>query len=215
MPRTKNEDKRQLILAQAKKLFASEGFEGTSMGLLARKIGIPVGSLYTYFNSKDNLLETIIEEGWEDFSEGLEHGLTGLLKNASLQNFPIENASLLELSYLITKALPQLFGDLDLIAILLARSGKGSKLEEKLEALASLIHTLISRYWIDADRPFGFDYKVFKAGIAVMILGSLETLRISHHAELDMGKDDIIAFLVSMVETTLGCTLPDIEIFLV
>jgi hypothetical protein len=159
-------------------------------------------------------LKTIIEEGWEGFSNGLEQGLSELIKNAAKKNFPVENFPLLELSYLIKVALVQLFSDLDLIAILLARSGKGSRLEEKLEVLASLIHSLISRYGVDTAHPFGFEYRVFKTGIAVMLMGSLETLRISHHAELDMGKADVIAFLVSMVETTLGCSLPDVEGFL-
>jgi len=68
MARPKDADKRQLILAEAKKMFAERGYERSSMGALAARIGIPVGSLYTYFPSTEALLGVSVEEGWSEFA---------------------------------------------------------------------------------------------------------------------------------------------------
>jgi len=64
MARVKTMEKRALILETAKRLFATRNFD-VSMSAIAEEIGIPVGSIYTYFDSKQALVETIIEEGWE------------------------------------------------------------------------------------------------------------------------------------------------------
>jgi AcrR family transcriptional regulator len=52
-----------------------------SMNDIARKIGIPVGSIYTYFPSKQALIETIIEEGWNQFRTWLEQQLAMIEDN--------------------------------------------------------------------------------------------------------------------------------------
>ncbi|HNV35823.1 MAG TPA: TetR/AcrR family transcriptional regulator [Rectinema sp.] len=68
------------MLETAKALFALEGMN-VSMNDIARKIGIPVGSIYTYFPSKQALIETIIEEGWNQFRTWLEQQLAMIEDN--------------------------------------------------------------------------------------------------------------------------------------
>lgn len=75
MARRKDAEKRRRILDEAKRVFAQAGFDRTSMGTVAERVGIPVGSLYTYFDSKETLLGAIIEEGWAEFATSLETGL--------------------------------------------------------------------------------------------------------------------------------------------
>jgi len=203
MSRKKDADKRHLIVVEAKRMFASKGYEGTSMNGLAKKLGISVGSLYTYFDSKETLMNTIIEEGWSEFAGYLEKGLEG---NVAPGIPATAEASLSKLSFLVRNALPALFKDLDLIAILLAQADSTSHLKEKLEYLASLIAAIILDQGAKGIAPLKLS--TLKAGLAVMLLGSLETLRLIHRAGIDIEAGDVIAFLVSSVEGALGCSLP-------
>jgi len=54
--------KRRQILAGAREVFLSQGFDAASMGEIARKAGVSKGTLYVYFDSKEQLFETITHE---------------------------------------------------------------------------------------------------------------------------------------------------------
>jgi len=71
MPRTpeQNEllrqEKRKLILETALSLFADEGYAHVSINEIAKKAGIAKGLLYSYFESKEDLLREVIKYGME------------------------------------------------------------------------------------------------------------------------------------------------------
>ena len=209
MSRRKDSDKRQIILGEAKRLFAEKGYDNTSMSALADGIGIPVGSLYTYFDSKEALLDTIIGEGWGEFSSYLESGMAEAVRNGFARD-PSVDVNLVRLSYLVKTALPELFKDLDLIAILLAQAGRTSHLEEKLEYLTAFVYSILLDYRQAGGRSEFQDKVTLKTGLAVMLLGSLESMRLIFHAGIDIAAGDVIAFLVSTVEAALGCALPEL-----
>ena len=52
--------KRRQIMEGARQVFLSAGFDGASMNDIARAAGVSKGTLYAYFNSKDELFEAII-----------------------------------------------------------------------------------------------------------------------------------------------------------
>jgi len=214
MARRKDADKRQLILGEAKRMFAGKGYDATSMAALAKHIGIPVGSLYTYFDSKEVLLNTIIEEGWGEFFFYLQGGLGSGSADRAADSGAGGNLSgggaLSRLAFLVRKALPELFKDLDLIAILLAQADQSSRLGEKLEQLAFLIDSIIMDFRKAEGETAGSGIPNLKTGLAVMLLGSLETMRLIHRAGIDIGMEDVIAFLVLTIEGALGCSLPAI-----
>ena len=54
--------KRRQILDGAKKVFMDLGFDGASMGEIARSAGVSKGTLYVYFADKNRLFEAIVEE---------------------------------------------------------------------------------------------------------------------------------------------------------
>ena len=60
--------KRRQILDGARKMFLDLGFDGASMGEIARAAGVSKGTLYVYFADKNRLFEAIVEE------ETLEQG---------------------------------------------------------------------------------------------------------------------------------------------
>ncbi|MGJ4905921.1 TetR/AcrR family transcriptional regulator [Bradyrhizobium sp. HKCCYLS2058] len=54
--------KRRQILQGARKVFMDLGFDGASMGEIARVAGVSKGTLYVYFADKFRLFEAIVEE---------------------------------------------------------------------------------------------------------------------------------------------------------
>src|SRR6187551_861023 len=60
--------KRRQILDGARKVFMDLGFDGGSMGEIARAAGVSKGTLYVYFADKSRLFEAIVED------EALEKG---------------------------------------------------------------------------------------------------------------------------------------------
>jgi AcrR family transcriptional regulator len=60
--------KRRQIIDGARKVFMDLGFDGASMGEIARAAGVSKGTLYVYFADKNRLFEAIVEE------ENLEQG---------------------------------------------------------------------------------------------------------------------------------------------
>ena len=54
--------KRRQILDGARKVFMDLGFDGASMGEIARVAGVSKGTLYVYFADKNRLFEAIVEE---------------------------------------------------------------------------------------------------------------------------------------------------------
>ena len=58
--RTKQESKRQRILESARIVFATRGFEHASIRDLARHSGVADGTIYNYFQDKDDILQALI-----------------------------------------------------------------------------------------------------------------------------------------------------------
>ena len=58
--RTDGGAKRRQIMEGARQVFLNSGFDGASMNDVARAAGVSKGTLYAYFNSKDDLFEEII-----------------------------------------------------------------------------------------------------------------------------------------------------------
>jgi AcrR family transcriptional regulator len=54
--------KRRQILDGARNVFMDLGFDGASMGEIARAAGVSKGTLYVYFADKNRLFEAIVEE---------------------------------------------------------------------------------------------------------------------------------------------------------
>jgi AcrR family transcriptional regulator len=60
--------KRRQILDGARAVFMDLGFDGASMGVIAKAAGVSKGTLYVYFADKNRLFEAIVEQ------ESLEQG---------------------------------------------------------------------------------------------------------------------------------------------
>jgi TetR/AcrR family transcriptional regulator, fatty acid metabolism regulator protein len=58
------DDKRQMILDAAVRVFAAQGFEATRVGDIAKDAGVAYGLVYHYYGSKDAVLEAVFREAW-------------------------------------------------------------------------------------------------------------------------------------------------------
>jgi AcrR family transcriptional regulator len=63
--------KRRQIMDGARSVFLGSGFDGASMNDIARAAGVSKGTLYAYFNSKDELFEAIIRGEYAQSAERL------------------------------------------------------------------------------------------------------------------------------------------------
>ena len=63
--------KREQILEGARQVFLSAGFDGASMGEIARAAGVSKGTLYVYFDSKEALFEALTISEKSSLAEAL------------------------------------------------------------------------------------------------------------------------------------------------
>ena len=65
--RADGEQSRERIIDAATEIASERGYEGTSIGLVSKKCGLPASSIYWHFKDKDDLLAAVIERsfaGW-------------------------------------------------------------------------------------------------------------------------------------------------------
>ena len=83
MPRTEEQNQeirkktREAILASSLKLFSQKGFHGTSISDIAKDAGISKGLAYNYFDSKQNIIEALFKQAFDE-AEFLFEGLNSL-----------------------------------------------------------------------------------------------------------------------------------------
>lgn len=65
--------KRRQIIEGARRVFLAAGFDGASMGEIARAAGVSKGTLYVYFQSKEALFEALTVEEKRAQAEALFH----------------------------------------------------------------------------------------------------------------------------------------------
>lgn len=72
MARPKSDDKRQAILDAALKIFAERGITGAPTSAISKEAGVAEGSLFTYFKTKDDLLNELYHDLRMEFSRHLD-----------------------------------------------------------------------------------------------------------------------------------------------
>lgn len=86
-------DKKQQIIQTAERLFASSGFDGTSVRDIAEQAGVNLAMISYYFGSKLKLMEAIFEER----SSNIKARVESLLQNSELD--PLQKMEMLVEEY--------------------------------------------------------------------------------------------------------------------
>jgi AcrR family transcriptional regulator len=63
---------KETILREALKLFAREGYEGTSMAALARRVCVRKASLYAHYRGKKEIFRAVFQGVLTDYASHLE-----------------------------------------------------------------------------------------------------------------------------------------------
>jgi AcrR family transcriptional regulator len=197
MARALNNEKRQLILEKAKRLFAEKGFGNTSVSDIARVADVPVGSIYTYFNGKEELIRAIVEEGWENLRARLRDSLA---EPSSPET---------RITLLLDTFLPELLGDVDFINILLSEGISFTRIEEKVDELSGLIADILAPVAQQSASLKGFTSRDMEAALMVYFLGVLDAVRISQVSNLGVTSADVLSFLRRTIQNGLGVSLPE------
>ena len=71
--RMKTEEKRQEIVRAAAQLFVELGYERTSMSAISERVGGSKATLYSYFQSKEDLLRAVLAADVEEEADRLMH----------------------------------------------------------------------------------------------------------------------------------------------
>lgn len=184
-----------MILQTSKTLFAQKGFFNTSISDIKKETGLPVGSIYTYFKNKEEIVKVIIDEGWEDIHTRLQSSFLST-------NNPHE-----KMKIIIDDFLPELFEDLDLISILLGEAVDYTRLEEKLEKLTTLIFSILRSIPGNSEFAATMSQKDMEAALIVYFLGILHAARLAKSTSIDISQEDLIRFLKITIKNAMEVDL--------
>ena len=67
-------DKRRMILDAAVRVFARQGFHTCRVSDIADEAGVAYGLVYHYFDSKDQILDTLFLERWDILLRAIQRG---------------------------------------------------------------------------------------------------------------------------------------------
>lgn len=87
--------KKELIMGTALELFAENGFHATSISQIASKAKISKGLTYNYFNSKNDILDELMEHGFNEIYDNLDINKDGILTEEEFIFFIRENFRLI------------------------------------------------------------------------------------------------------------------------
>jgi AcrR family transcriptional regulator len=192
MARLKDQRKRTVILDASKMLFSRKGFYNTSVSDIVRETGLPIGTIYTYFHNKEEIISTIVEEGWGILYDRLQ-------KMLSDSSHPRQ-----KLKMLLERFLPTLLTDLDFINILLTEALVLTRIEEKFDKLSGMIFSLLGSV---SKAGAGLDRKTLETAVAVYFLGILNTAKLSRSSSIGIKTSDIIDFTRTSIEKAMDIRL--------
>lgn len=191
MARSRDENKRAAILQASKMLFAHKGFLGTSISDIVRETGMKVGTIYTYFKSKEEIVRVIVEEGWQDLYGRIERDLAEARSPRQ------------RVKVLIESVMPGILADVDFVSILLAEAATYTRLEDKLETLTDLVYSLVRSIPGRRSRTT-FSRDMLRTALVVILLGTMSTARIARTSSLGIGDRDVVAFVRTLARESLG-----------
>jgi len=195
MARTRDENKRAAVLQASTMLFSQKGFVNTSISDIVKETGLSVGTIYTYFKSKDEIVRAIIEEGWSALYARLKETLSS------------SESAEAKLRLLIGRFIPELSQDMPLITILLSEAIAYTRIEEKVEALTDLVFSAMKPLLGAKASLAGITRDTLRTSLVVFFLGIMNTLKIARSSSIGISEKDVLMFVTMMAENSLGLIL--------
>lgn len=128
-------EKRERVLRAACEEFADHGFENTSIQQIARKAEISVGAVYKYFDDKEALFITVVQEGLSTLEKML------MTLSESKEDIAVKAEKIIRTLLAFSREKPEL------IKIYHSLTVSGSKetligLSQRIEAISASIYTV-------------------------------------------------------------------------
>lgn len=192
--------KRRRIITVAIKEFAETGYTATNINHIAKEAGISIGSLYSYFSSKEDLFLAMVEIGVQILNDAVAE------LEAFEGTFPETLEKLLELTVRYTKDHP------DLTKLYLNLSTEelaplSERLTERIEiSFHSFYQTILKRALDKGEIPPGTDLAqaaYFIDNQVMMLQFSLSTKYYAQRLKKYLGDIDETELLTSLKERIL------------
>jgi AcrR family transcriptional regulator len=194
MARNRDEGKRAAILQASKTLFSRKGFAATSISDIVGETGMTVGTIYTYFKSKEEIVRVIVDEGWKELYGRMEEGFS---KAATPED---------QVKVIIERAIPAVLTDADFVNILVTEAVTYTRLEDKLEQVTDLAYPLV-RSLLGRRGQTGFKRDTLRTALVVIALGIMSTVRVGRATSLGIGEREVVSFVRTLARESLGMDL--------
>ncbi len=183
MARPKDDKKREEIIKSAFEIFGKKGFESTTIKDIAEKSGVAAGSIYNYFQNKEELFKAVVTEGWDSFLEEME--------NINRANIPISQ----KFQNLLDYGFETLKNFLPLLNGMLFKANQRRLLQEKLDKLILTIEKMIITGKRDGLLKISDNPKQVKSVIKMTTVGVLFSVALTVpekiEEEIDILKETI------------------------
>jgi AcrR family transcriptional regulator len=178
---------RAKVLAAAKALFADPGYAQTTTRMIAERAGVALGSIFTTFASKEELLTAVIGEGYD------------LLEDAFARGLAIEGDLTFRIESAFREAFAQDYGRLDLLMHQIGASFTWSHaFETQARAGIAKAFTGIVDALIEAKRQGHLARDINIDALTHILLGLyLRAFRHAYYRRLSL--DEINAFVAAQV----------------
>jgi AcrR family transcriptional regulator len=155
------------ILQAAQKLFARNGYDGTTTKELAEKAGIAEGTLFRHFTNKKAILVEVATQGWIDI-------LTDLLTELS------EMASYEAISHVMYKRMLRLGDNYDMMRVCFMEVQLHQDLRDRIQAEVVDKMTSVAEAFFQTAMERGVYRKMNPRVIAQVFLGMFVVAGFSH-----------------------------------
>jgi TetR/AcrR family transcriptional repressor of nem operon len=176
----KKSDKRERLINAAKELFYKQGFNNTTIADIAKSAEVPLGNVYYYFKTKDEICDAVIKERSLETSKMIAEFNTlnsAEEKLVAIVNFYSENAQEIAQYGNIFSELAQ--------ELSRQNSPLAAKAKEVLVAIIEWLHTQFKAYYSDVDaKNYAIQFLSTLQGIQVLTLALQDPSLIMKQVEL-------------------------------
>lgn len=148
-----SEDRRQVLINEAARLFGNKGYENTSMRDIAAAVGILPGSLYHHFPSKEELFVAVYSLA---VSQSLDALNTAIANREQQPWVRLEAACIAHMQGLL---------DANRFAAVLVSHVSVTRLPEQVVTLRDSYEAVFKDLITDLSLPAGVDQRIFRLGL--------------------------------------------------
>jgi AcrR family transcriptional regulator len=184
-------DRRRQILAAAVKVFAEKGFHSSRVGDVAEEAGIAYGLVYHYFQSKEDLLETIFRTTWTE--------MLARVREVEAARVPASEA-VRQVTALLLRTWRR---DPDLVRVLVREVTRNQHVQQEIEEITEAMETLEGiirrgqesgefRQELDAKLSAAVFYGALEEILSGWVLGQLP----DRDEDINRAEQNVVAVLV-------------------